>query len=186
MPAFTLRAIVTATPVMAVLITLQANVPSVVFLRTQEYEPPEGLVTAMSGVGTIFGSFLGPMGVSLSLPATALCAGPDAGERAIRHRSAYMAGGASVAIALLAGFAASLADIVPAPLLDATVGLAVLGVLSRALQRMASGPLLLGPVFAFAIAISDLTLFGLGSFFWALVIGLAVSLLLERDEWKSL
>ena len=186
MPTFSLRAILTATPVMAVLITLQANVPSLVFLRNQEYEPPEGLVNAISGVGTLFGSLLGPIGVSLSLPATALCAGPDAGERALRHRSAYMAGGAAVAIALLAGYAASLTTIVPKPLLDAIVGLAVFGVLSRALQRVASGPLLLGPVFAFATALSDLTLFGLGPFFWALALGLAVSLLLERDEWKNL
>ncbi len=171
---------------MAVLITLQANVPSLVFLRSQEYEPPEGIVTAISGAGTIFGSLLGPMGVSLSLPATALCAGPDAGERAVRHRSAYMAGAASLAIALLAGFAAGLAAVVPAALLHAAVGLAVFGVLSRALQRMASGPLLLGPVFAFAISLSDLTLLGLGSYFWALAVGLAVSLLLEREEWKSL
>ena len=186
MPAFSVQAIVTATPVMVVLISLQANVPSLVFLRSQDYEPPERVVNAISGIGTLFGSLLGPMGVSLSLPATALCAGPDAGEHAHRHRSVYMAGASSVAIALLAGFAAGLTAIVPAALLDALVGLAVFGVLTRALHRMAGGPLLLGPIFAFTIALSDLTLFGLGPFFWALVIGLAVSLLLERKEWNQL
>ena len=186
MPAFSLRAIVTATPVMAVLITLQANVPSLVFLHSQAYEPPEGTINAVSGVGTILGSLLGPMGVSLSLTATALCAGPDAGEHAIRHRSAYMASVGALAIAFLAGFAAGLTNIVPPALLDALVGLAIFGVLTRALHRMAAGPLLLGPIFAFTIALSDLTLFGLGPFFWALVIGLAVSLLLERDQWRQL
>ena len=186
MPAFSLQAIVTATPVMAVLITLQANVPSLVFLRSQDYDPPESVITAVSGAGTLLGSLLGPMGVSLSLPATALCAGSDAGEHAVRHRSVYLAAAASVAIALLAGFAAELAVIVPAPLLDAVVALAVFGVLTNALKRVASSGMLLGPTFAFAIALSDLTLLGLGSFFWALTIGLAVSLLLERDEWKNL
>lgn len=185
-PAFSLRAIITATPVMAVLITLQANVPSLVFLRSQNYEPPEGMVTAVSGAGTFLGSLLGPMGVSLSLTATAICAGPDAGEHAVRHRSAYMASASSLVIALLAGFAAGLTNIVPPALLDALVGLAVFGVLTRALHSMAGGPLLLGPIFAFTIALSDLTLFGLGPFFWALIIGLAVSLLLERDEWNRL
>lgn len=38
-PQLSLRAIVTATPVMVVLITLQANVPSLVFLRSQAYTP---------------------------------------------------------------------------------------------------------------------------------------------------
>lgn len=186
MPAFSLQAIITATPVMAVLITLQANVPSLVFLRSQDYEPPEGTITVVSGAGTLLGSLFGPMGVSLSLTANALCAGPDAGEHAVRHRSAYIASVGAVAIALLAGFAAGLTNIVPPALLDALVGLAVFGVLTRALHRMAGGPLLLGPIFAFTIALSNLTLFGLGPFFWALVIGLSVSLLLERKEWNQL
>jgi predicted benzoate:H+ symporter BenE len=44
----------------------------------------------------------------------------------------------------------------------------------------------LGPVFAFAIALSDMRLFDLGAFFWSLVLGTGVSMLLERDEWRSM
>lgn len=185
-PVFSLPAIVTATPVMVVLITLQANVPSVVFLRAQGYRPPEQTLAAVSGAGTLLGSVLGPTGISLSLPATALCAGPDAGDAAVRHWSVATAAGASVLIAVLAGLAAKVAAIVPTSLLAAIVGLAVVDVLARALQEVARGPLLLGPMFAFAIALSDLSLFGLGSFFWALALGLMVSLLLERDQLSAL
>jgi hypothetical protein len=46
--------------------------------------------------------------------------------------------------------------------------------------------LVLGPLFAFAIALSDMTVLSLGSFFWSLVLGTAISLLLERDGWKEL
>jgi benzoate membrane transport protein len=187
-PTFSLAAIVTATPVMVVLIALQANLPSIVFLRSQGYEPPEAAVTRLSGVGTLLGSFLGPMGVSLSLPATALTAGPAAGPKAARHRAASLAAGGAVLIALLAGLAAELATIVPRAFLFAMAGLALLGVLSTALEHMTSGPLRLGPLFAFAIALldSDLSLLGLGPFFWALVTGLAVSLVLERGGWHAL
>lgn len=184
-PEFTLRGILTATPVMTVLIAFQANVPSVVFLRSEGYRPPERPITIISGIGTALGSVLGPMGVSLSLPATALCAGPDAGDRAIRHRAAYIAGGTGILIALLAGFAVELDDIIPRPLLLAVVGLAVVNVLAGALREVGRGPLVLGPVFAFAIALSELSLLGLGPFFWALVGGLAVSLLTEREGWKA-
>jgi hypothetical protein len=31
-----------------------------------------------------------------------------------------------------------------------------------------------------------MTVFGLGSFFWSLVLGTAISLLLERDGWNQL
>jgi predicted benzoate:H+ symporter BenE len=46
--------------------------------------------------------------------------------------------------------------------------------------------LLLGPLFAFAITLSEISILGFGSFFWALVIGTGVSLLLERDELQVL
>ncbi len=185
-PQFSLEAVLTAMPVFVVLITLQANVPSLVFLREQGYVPPETMMSATSGVGTAAGSLLGPIGVSLSLPATALCAGPDAGPAATRHWSAYIAGGMSLVVAALAGLATEVAAAVPRQLLVGLVGLAVVGILMTALRAITSGPLLLGPLFAFGISQSSLELVGLGPFFWALFGGLAVSVLLERDAMRGL
>ena len=186
LPAFSVGAIVTAVPVIVVLVTLQANAPSVVFLREQGYNPPERSLTVVSGVGIVLASVFGPIGVSLSLPATALAAGPDAGDAPVRYRAAMLVSFAGVAIALLAGYAADLRTLVVEALLTAVIGLAVVGVFAGALQQVVSGPLVLGPLFAFGIAISELSLFGLGPFFWALVLGLAVSRLVERDAWTSL
>ena len=165
-PVFSLSAILTAAPVIVVLITLQANVPSVVFLLDQGYRPPEGTVTVVSGAGTMASSLFGPVGISLSLPATALVAGPDAGEREVRHWSAYVTAVGAVVIAALAGLATQLATLVPASLLAAVVGLAVVGILQESLRTVVEGPLLLGPLFAFGIALSELSLLGLGAFFW--------------------
>jgi benzoate membrane transport protein len=175
-PVFSVHAIATATPVLVILITLQSNLPSVVFLRNQEYHPPERMIDTVSGVGTLVGSLLGPTAVSLSLPATALVSGPEAGEHELRHRSVYLASGALVLIGVLAGIAADLPEIIPLPLLLALAGLAVVSVLANALQQIAQGPLLLGPLFAFAIALSKISMLGFGPFFWALVIGTGISL----------
>jgi benzoate membrane transport protein len=180
------HAIATATPVLVILITLQSNLPSVVFLRNQEYHPPERMIDTVGGVGTLVGSLLGPTAVSLSLPATALVSGPEAGEHELRHRSVYLASGALVLIGVLAGIAADLPEIIPLPLLLALAGLAVVSVLANALQQIAQGPLLLGPLFAFAIALSKISLLGFGPFFWALVIGTGISVLFERDELQML
>jgi benzoate membrane transport protein len=185
-PVFSVHAIATATPVLVILITLQANLPSVVFLRDQEYHPPERVIDAVSGVGTLVGSLLGPTAVSLSLPATAIVAGPQAGEHRLRHRSVYFASGVVVVIGLLAGIAAELPEIIPLGLLLALAGLAVIGVLASALSQITKGPLLLGPLFAFAITLSKISILGFGPFFWALVIGTGVSLVLERDELQTL
>jgi benzoate membrane transport protein len=61
-------------------------------------------------------------------------------------------------------------------------GLSVVNVLNSAIQRITKGPLLLGPLFAFAVAVSEISFLGFGPFFWSLVIGTGISLLLERDE----
>lgn len=73
-------------------IVLQSNVPALIFLRGQQYRPPARLLDYVSGLGTMAASFLGPSGLSLSLPATAMVAGPDAGPHRYRHRAVVVAG----------------------------------------------------------------------------------------------
>jgi len=185
-PAFSWEAIATATPVLVALLTVPSTIPSVIFMRSQGFDPPERTINVVSGAGTILGSFLGPVAVSLALPPVLLTAGPGAGERSIRYRSIFLPGVVGLGIALFASTATELADLVPPVLLLTMAGLALVGALIAAVKEIASGPLTYGPIFAFAIALSDMTLFGLGPFFWSLVLGTAVSLFLERDGWREL
>lgn len=185
-PRFTLQTILTATPVLVVLITLQANLPAIRFLHSQDYDPPELVVDAASGLGTMLGSFFGPTGASLSLPATSIAAGPGAGDRSIRYRSVIINSTAALILGLMGGLAAGIAGLIPTALLLTLAGLAVIDVLGRSLQQITQGPLFLGPVFAFAIALSDISFLGFDNYFWSLVIGTLISLLLEREGLKQL
>ena len=185
-PSFSLSAIVTATPVLVALLTVQSNIPSLVYMRTQGFTPPERTIDMVSGAGTIVGSLFGPIAVSLALPPVLLTAGPGAGPPAIRYRAVYLPVAAGLLIALFASTAADLAVLVPSTLLLTMAGLALIGALLSALREITRGPLVLGPILAFAIALSDMTLLGLGPFFWSLVLGAGISLLLERDGWKAL
>jgi benzoate membrane transport protein len=185
-PFFSWSAIATATPVLVALLTVQSNIPSIVYMRSQGFEPPERVLDVLSGAGTIVGSFFGPIAVSLALPPVLLTAGPTAGPPSIRYRSVYLPVGAGLLIAVFASVAADLAVLVPSTLLLAMAGLALIGALVGALKEITQGPLVLGPILAFAIALSDMTLFGLGPFFWSLVLGAAISLLLEREGWRQL
>lgn len=72
------------------------------------------------------------------------------------------------------------AAVIPTALLLALAGLALVEVLRNSLERIRKGSLLLGPLFTFAIAFSDISLLGFGSFFWALVICTVVSLARKR------
>ncbi len=185
-PEFSWTAIVTVTPVLVAIMTVQANVPSVIYLRSQGYDPPERLVNVVSGVGTIGGSFLGPVPVSLALPPTLLAAGPAGGDPAVRYRATFVPVTVGLLIALFAGTAADLSVLVPPVLLLTMAGLALVPALVAALKAISAGPLGLGPLFACAIALSGMSLFGLGPFFWSLVLGTLVSLMFERDGWREL
>ena len=185
-PSFSLSAIATATPVLVALLTVQSNIPSLIYMRTQGFAPPERVINIVSGAGTMVGSLLGPVAVSLALPPVLLTAGPEAGPQEIRYRSTFLPALAGLTIAVFASTAVDLADLVPPTLLLAMAGLALLGALIGALKEITQGPLILGPIFAFAVALSNMTLFGLGPFFWALVLGVGISLLLERDGWERL
>jgi benzoate membrane transport protein len=185
-PTFDLAAIVTATPVLVALMTVQANIPSAIYLRSQGFRPPETTLNFVSGVGTMVGSFWGPVAVSLALPPVLLTASPEAGPHEIRYRAVFLPASAGLLIAVFASTAAALAVLVPSTLLLTMAGLALLGGLIGAIKEIAKGPLVLGPVFAFAISLSEMTVLGLGPFFWALVLGTFVSLLLEREGWRRL
>ena len=185
-PAFSLAAIATVAPVLLALMTVQSNVPSVIYLRGQGYRPPERVINLLTGGGTLLASLFGPVAVSLALPAVLVTAGPSAGDRALRYRSVYLPVAAGLVIALFAAVAADLALLIPPVLLLAIAGLALVPALAAAIREISAGPLVLGPLFAFAIALSDMTILGLGPFFWSLVLGTAISLFLEREGWREL
>ncbi|HEY3522860.1 MAG TPA: benzoate/H(+) symporter BenE family transporter [Candidatus Limnocylindrales bacterium] len=180
-PSLSVQALATVTPILVVILLLQANVPSTVFLRSQGYDPPAREIDVVSGLGTVGLSFLGPNAVSVPLPIMPLIAGPECGTHERRFRAAVAAGVALVAIGLFAGVAVGLVRFLPISLIQALAGLALLGVLASSLRQFATGPLIVGPVLAFAVVQSGLTLFGLGPFVWALAIGVAATYVLERE-----
>ncbi len=186
MPTFALPAILTVVPIFVALIAFQANLTAVVYLRSQGYQPPERLIELASGLGSMASAVLGPVPICMISVLTPLTAGPEAGGREVRHWSVYAVGTILIVIALGAGIAARLPSFLPLPLLFALAGLALVGVLAQALGEMVRGPLLLGPLFAFVAGSSQLTLFGLGPLFWALVIGTGVSLVLEAEALRKL
>ncbi|MFN0092192.1 MAG: hypothetical protein ACKVWR_18285 [Acidimicrobiales bacterium] len=69
--------VATVTPVVVLLMTLPTNIPSMVLLENNGYQPPKGMIGTVSGLSTIASSLLGPSATSLSLPGTAICLAPD-------------------------------------------------------------------------------------------------------------
>jgi benzoate membrane transport protein len=134
----------------------------------------------------MFASFLGPSPVNLRWLVTPLTVGPEAGPRQVRPWSVYFGATGFLLIGLAGGVAAGIPQAIPIELLLAVAGLALVGVLLDGLTEMTRGPIVIGPVLTLAVTVSGLTMFDLGAPFWGLVIGTAVSLLVERNEQPAI
>ncbi len=184
-PTITLPALVTIVPVIVTLVALQANLSSIVYLRNEGYRTPDRVIDIAGGASTAAASIFGPVPVSLAGFVTPIVGGPEAGDRRLRHVSIYVVGVVAIAIAAAGALAMDARAMVPEAFLLALVGLATLAVLQQALTEITRGPIRLGPLIAFVVALSDLTLFDLGPLFWSLVLGLTVTLLVESREYRA-
>jgi benzoate membrane transport protein len=185
-PQFSLAATLTIAPVFVALISLQGNLTATTYMRTHGYQPPAKAIDVVSGIGTMFASFLGPSPVNLGWLVTPLTVGPEAGPRQVRPWSVYFGATGFLLIGLAGGVAAGIPQAIPIELLLAVAGLALVGVLLDGLTEMTRGPIVIGPVLTLAVTVSGLTMFDLGAPFWGLVIGTAVSLLVERNEQPAI
>ena len=185
-PAFSWTAIVAFAPVLAVLMSASANLASVVYIRSQRYPASMRVIDILTGAGAAAGSFFGFTPVCMASFLAAPTAGPEAGDHDVRHWSVYASSAGLLLVAVLAGVAAEILTIMPLSVLLALAGLALIGALGTTLQEALRGPLVLGPLLAFAVAVSRLSYLGFGPLFWSLVVGTATSLALERDQLRTL
>jgi benzoate membrane transport protein len=184
-PVFTWQEMLAIGPVIAILISANSNLASVIYLRSQGYDPPERGINIATGIGTMIGGLFGAIPVSMGTFVMPLVAGPEGGEPHQRSWGPYAASAGMLVMVLFAGIAAQVPSMIPTTLLLAIAGLVLVAVLGQMLGGALGGPLRLGPLFAFVVAASGMTLWGFGSAFWALVIGMAVMLLLEPREFAA-
>ena len=85
-------------------------------------------------------------------------------------------------MALAATPVASLLNLLPASYIFALAGLAIVSSLQDALAKSFSGQMAFGALVAFVVATTPFAVLGITSAFWAIVVGLLVSFLVERDQ----
>ncbi|SPU54674.1 Inner membrane protein ydcO [Brevundimonas vesicularis] len=158
------------------LVTLAAqNLPGLVVLQSAGYPPPANRLILSTGVASLLIAPFGGHGVNLAAITAAICTGPDAHpDVAKRWIVGVIYGGLYLVVTLFAAPLAGLFTAMPPAVLAAVTGLALIAPLTGALQNMMTE---VGSrdaaVLTFAATASGLTLFGVGSAFWGLVVGFA-------------
>ncbi|AKF86481.1 hypothetical protein MFUL124B02_27500 [Myxococcus fulvus 124B02] len=153
------------------------NVPGVAVLRASGYTTPISPIITTTGLATMVLAPFGCFALNLAAITAAICTGKEAHEDPSKR---YAGGVVSGALYLLAGLAGAtfvtLFTAFPRELVLAIAGMALFGTIANSLSTaMSSERHREGAVVTFLVALSNVSLFGVGAAFWALVLGLATT-----------
>ena len=180
-PAFDLATMVGLGLPLFIVTMASQNVTGMAVLAQFGYQAPWRPVLLTTGVGTILGAPFGGHAVNLAAISAALTAGPDAGPAHRRWISSVSNGLSLAALGLTAGVATAVLAASPPVLVEAVAGLALLGALASSITAALAEPDgREAATVTFVVTAAGIGFVGLGSAFWGLVAGLAMTLLHRR------
>jgi benzoate membrane transport protein len=150
------------------------NVPGFAVLHTFGYEhPPARAILSASGAATVVGGMFGAYTFNLSAITAAMMAGPDAHpDRSKRWIATVAAGSSYVVLGLGASAATALVSASPPILITAIAGLALFGAMASAVTSALEEPdHRLVAIITFLVVASGVTIAGIGSALWGLIVG---------------
>lgn len=165
------------------LVTMSSqNMPGVVTLRADGYEPNIGQAITVTGVVSLVLAPFGGYAFNLAAITAAICTGPDADDNpATRYKAAVFAGLFYSIVGLMGATVIGLFLILPTALVLTIAALALLGTIGNSLSSaLAPRGEREAALVTFMATASGFSLFGIGAPFWALLFGLVVRFALHR------
>ena len=182
-PVFTVRAAISLALPLFVVTMASQNLPGVAAIRSAGYAMPISRIITMTGVATLVLAPFGAYALNLAAITAAICLGPEAHEdRDRRYAAAVAAGVVYVVIGVFGGAVAGVLAAFPRELVVALAGLALLGSIGGGLASALRGDAHReAALLTFLVTLSGVTLWGIGSAFWGVVVG-AMALLARAPE----
>ncbi|MFE5320817.1 benzoate/H(+) symporter BenE family transporter [Paenibacillus sp. NPDC056579] len=182
-PAFTVNAFVSITIPVAILILSNDIAVALVALRKNGYELPVNKILIISGLATVIVGLFGGHAATVGGMMSAVCSQEDAGPRHQRYWAAVLSGALVLLFGLFAWGTVLIIEILPMEFITIIAGFTLIGVLMNSLQSAFSeSNYRYSTVFAFAIAISNVTFLGVAAPVWSLVFGVLTAKVLGEGE----
>jgi benzoate membrane transport protein len=180
-PVFTLEAMVSIAVPLFIVTMAGQNLPGLTVLATYDYHPRVAPLLVSTGAASALAASLGAPTINLAAITAALCAGPDAHkDRDRRYIAGIFSGIGYMLLTALAGVAAVVVTRSPVILIEAVAGLALIGAFGGAiLNAVKDEGARLQALTTFLVTASGLSILGVGSAFWGLMLGLLVHLLFQ-------
>ncbi len=173
MPAFSVQAAISLALPLFVVTMASQNLPGVAVIRGTGYDLPVSKLITITGLATLVLAPFGGYALNLAAISAAICMGPEAHpDKARRYTAAVVAG---VLYALVGCFGVVIAGLLiafPHELVVAIAGIALLGTIGNGLfVAMQSEQYREAALITFLVAVSGVTIAGIGSAFWGVVAG---------------
>ena len=167
---------------MVVLAMGLGNVQGIRFLMAKGNRAPVNTITIAVGVNSTINALFGGHQAIVARTGVAILASPDAGPMERRYWSNLIASVLLIGLALAATPLSSMIAVLPSSYVVALAGLAILTAFQDSLQKAFGESLRFGTMVVFGFATTPFAVIGISSAFWAILAGLAGSLIAERDE----
>ena len=183
-PAFDVRAILSVGVPLFLVTLVSQNLPGLVVLRSAGYAPPPRPLIIGSGVAWLAAAPFGAHGLNLAAITAAICTDEEAHpDRAKRWIVGMLYAGFYLLLAIFSPLLVRVFLALPPAVIAALAGVALIPALLGAMEAMFVAKADRDPaILTFLATGSGLTLFGLGSAFWGLVVGF---LALAAGRWLA-
>ena len=183
LPAFSWQAMVELVVPLAITVLVVQNGQGFAVLSAAGHKPPIGAIAAACGAGSIVTAFVGSVSTCLTGPVNAIIS--SSGEKHRHYTAGVFVGLLALAFGLLSPLFVRLLLSTPPAFIAALGGLAMLRVLQTAFGIAFGGKFALGALVTFLVTVADVPIFNIGAAFWGLVLGFAISWLLERNDFRD-
>ena len=162
------------------------NLPGIVVLRSHGYDAPAAPLITWTGITGLLMAPFGGFAFNLSAIMAAICMGKDVdADPQQRYRSAVWAGLFIVATGIFADSLTGLFNSLPQALVVSIAGLALLGTISSSLSAaLVQESERIPAMITLITTASGVALWGIGSAFWGLVLGV-LALLIQHYSTSS-
>ncbi|MFZ4405653.1 MAG: benzoate/H(+) symporter BenE family transporter, partial [Pseudobdellovibrionaceae bacterium] len=183
-PQFTISSLLSLGIPLFVVTMASQNLTGLSVMRSYGYNNPISKLLTGIGFVNIFTSFFGGFSMCLAAITGAIAAGPEAHpNKDKRYVAALIAGFLYLIVGFAAGSLTSVFAIFPAEMISAIAGFALLTTVSSALQTaLVSSEEKETAFITFVIAASGLRFFGIGSAFWAIIVGLLIQFIFSARK----
>ncbi|MEX2455065.1 MAG: benzoate/H(+) symporter BenE family transporter [Rhodospirillaceae bacterium] len=183
MPVFSAEALIEFVIPLTVTVIGMHNIQGFAILRNAGFRPPEHLGTLLCGGGSVVYGILGCVPTVVTGPANAIL--NVSGRKDWRFVGGIWFGLFFILFGICAPVAVQIGGALPVALIAGLAGLAMLPVLQSAFVTAFRGAFTFGALVTFLVTVAGVTIFGIGSAFWGLAIGYAVSRIVEREDFRK-